>query len=117
MQAKSEELVNNINDTLIDIRNAIIKKEFPEHEHPTKTHDTVEKIRDFNKQQKVKDSRYQTNPPKKILQRLPIALAEVKVANTSKNLLNRIRQVIYSLYQAKEIIQKVYNKIMNWIKL
>ena len=49
---------------------------------------------------------------KQMLQRLPIALAEVKAGNTSKNLLNEIRQIMYSLYQAKEITEKVYNNIM-----
>ena len=42
--------------------------------------------------------------PKKMLQRLPIALAQVKAGNTSKNVLNEIKQIIYSFYQAKEII-------------
>ena len=36
--------------------------------------------------------------PKQMLQRLPIALAQVKGDNTSQNLLNEIRQIIYSLY-------------------
>ena len=52
-----------------------------------------------------------------MLQRLLIALAQVKVGNTSENLLNEIRQIIYSLYQAKEITKKVYNNRMNAIKL
>ena len=34
-----------------------------------------------------------------ILQRLPIALAQLKAGNNSENLLNEIRQIIYSLYQ------------------
>ena len=55
--------------------------------------------------------------PKQILQRLPIALAQVKAGNTSENLLNEIRKIIYSLYRAKEITKKVYNNIMNSIKL
>ena len=38
-----------------------------------------------------------------MLQRLPIALAQVKAGNPSRNLLNEIRQVIYFLYPAKEI--------------
>ena len=42
--------------------------------------------------------------PKQILQRLPIALVQVKTGNISENILNKIRQVIYSLYQSKEII-------------
>ena len=50
--------------------------------------------------------------PKQMLQRLPITLAQVKAGNTSKNLLNEIRQIMYSLYQAKEITKKVYNNIM-----
>ena len=44
--------------------------------------------------------------PKQMLQRLPIALAQVKTGNTSKNLLHEMRQIIYSLYQAKEITKK-----------
>ena len=53
--------------------------------------------------------------PKQILQILPIALAQVKAGNTSENLLNEIRQIIYSLYRAKEITKKVYNNIINSI--
>ena len=52
-----------------------------------------------------------------MLQRLPIALAQVKSRNTYKNLLSKIRQIIYSLYREKEITKKVYNNIMNSIKL
>ena len=50
---------------------------------------------------------------KQMLQRLPIALAQVKAGNASENLLNEIRQTIYSLHRAKEITKKVYNNIMN----
>ena len=55
--------------------------------------------------------------PKQILQILPIAFAQVKLGKTSENLLNEISQVINLLYQTKEITKKVYNKIMNSIKL
>ena len=50
--------------------------------------------------------------PKQMLQRLPIALAQVKAGNNSENLLNEIRQIVYSLYQSKEIPKKVYNNII-----
>ena len=43
---------------------------------------------------------------KQMLQRLPIALAQVKAGNASENLLNEIRLTIYSLYRAKEITKK-----------
>ena len=52
-----------------------------------------------------------------MLQRLSIPLAHVKADKISENLLNEIRQIIYSLYQAKEITKKVYNNIMHSIKL
>ena len=50
-------------------------------------------------------------------ERLSIALAQIKAGNTSEDLLNEIRQIIYSLYQEKEITNKVYDTIMNLIKL
>ena len=55
--------------------------------------------------------------PSQILQRLTIALAQVIAGNTSENLLNEIHQIIHSLYWAKEITKKVYNNIMNSLKL
>ena len=52
-----------------------------------------------------------------MLQRLPIALAQVKAGNTSESFVNEIRQIIYYLYRAKEITKKVYNNIMNSVKV
>ena len=40
--------------------------------------------------------------PKQMLQRLQIALAQVKAGNNSENLLNEIRRIVYSLYQSKK---------------
>ena len=54
---------------------------------------------------------------KQMLQRLRIALAQVKAGKTSKSLLNENHQIIYCFYQAKEITKKVCNTIMNSIKL
>ena len=50
-------------------------------------------------------------------QMLQKALAQVQSGNTSENVLNEIRQIIYSLYRAKEIAKKVYNNIINLLKL
>ena len=36
-----------------------------------------------------------------MLQRLPIALAQVTAGNNSENLLNEIRQIVYSFFQSK----------------
>ena len=53
--------------------------------------------------------------PKQMLQRLPIALAQVKAGNNSESLLNEIRQIVYSLYQPKQITKKVDNNIIKFI--
>ena len=55
--------------------------------------------------------------PNQKLKRLPIALAQVKAGNNSETLLNEIRQIVYSLYRSKEITKKVYNNIINSIKV
>ena len=49
-----------------------------------------------------------------MLQWLPIALAKVKAGN-SENLLNEIRQIVYSLYQSKQITKNVYNNTIKSI--
>ena len=55
--------------------------------------------------------------PNQMLERLPIALAQIKAGNNSESLLNEIRQIVYSLYRSKEITKKVYNNIINSIKV
>ena len=52
-----------------------------------------------------------------MLQILPITDAELKAGNTSENLVNETWQIIYFLHQAKESTKKVYNKIMNSVKV
>ena len=55
--------------------------------------------------------------PNQMLKRLPIAIAQVKADNNSESLLNEIRQIVYSLYRLKEFTKKVYNNIINSIKV
>ena len=43
---------------------------------------------------------------KQMLQRLPIAFAQVKTDNNSEILLNEIRKSVHSLYQSQEISKK-----------
>ena len=45
-----------------------------------------------------------------------MTLAQVKAGNNSESLLNEVWQIVYSLYQSKEIAKKVCNKIKNSIK-
>ena len=107
-----------INNTLIELRNDINRKGISENKNSEKTADIVENILIFSNQQKDKGhpsdlahiasvakicdrSRIKTLTPKQMLQRLPVALPQVKAGKTSENLLNKICQIIYSLYQTK----------------
>ena len=70
-----------------------------------------------SRQNKTKGKGLKILTPKQILQRLPIALAQVKAGNNSESLLNEIRQIVYSLYQSKQITKKVYNNIIKSINV
>ena len=77
--------------------------------------DYIELLSDANsdgKQNETKGTGLKIVTPKQMLQRLSIALAQVKAGNNSESLLNKIRQIVYSLYQSKQITQKVYNYII-----
>ena len=63
------------------------------------------------------ETRIKILTPKQILQILPIALAQIKAGNNSESLLNEIMQIVYSLYQTKEITKKVYNNIIKSINV
>ena len=47
-----------------------------------------------------------------MLSRLPISLAQSKAGNNSEKLKNEIRQLLYSLYQKKNITKQVYSNLM-----
>ena len=71
--------------------------------------DYVEMLSDANydaRNNETKGTGLKILTPKQMLQRLPIALAQVKAVNNSESLLNEIRAIIYSLYQSKEITKK-----------
>ena len=55
--------------------------------------------------------------PKQMLQKLPISFAHIKAGNNSQSLLNEVRQIVYSLYQLKEITKKVYNNILKSVRV
>ena len=55
--------------------------------------------------------------PKQMLERLTIALAQVKAGNNSESLLNEVRKIVYYFCQSKEITRKVYNNIINSIQI
>ena len=77
--------------------------------------DYVEMLSDTNynaKENETNGKGLKILTPTQMIQRLPIALAQVKAGNNSENLLNEIRKINYSLYQSKEITKKVHNNLM-----
>ena len=65
----------------------------------------------------TKGTRLEVLTPKQMLQRLPMALAQAKAGNNSESSLNEIRQIVYFLYQSKQITKKVYNNIIKSINI
>ena len=65
----------------------------------------------------TKGTRLEVLTPKQMLQRLPMALAQAKAGNSSESSLNEIRQIVYFLYQSKQITKKVYNNIIKSINI
>ena len=55
--------------------------------------------------------------PKQIPRRLPIVLAQWKAGRRSEHLINEIKQIVYSLYQSKEITKKVCNSIIKSMQI
>ena len=81
--------------------------------------DYIEMLSDANynaKQNETEGKGLKIFTPKQILQRLPVALAQVKAGNNSESLLNEIKQIVYSLYQSNQITEKVYNIIIKSIQ-
>ena len=67
------------------------------------------------KQNETKGKLLKIFSPKQMLQRLTIALAQVKACNNLESLLNEIIKVVYYLYQSKQITKKVYDNIIKSI--
>ena len=53
--------------------------------------------------------------PNQMLNRLPIALAQLQAGNNSNKLKNEIRQLLYSLYRSKNITEQVYKSLIGTI--
>ena len=61
----------------------------------------IERILEFN-QLNQSGQGLKILTPSKMLNKLPIALAQLKARNNSEKLKNEIRQLLYSLYRSKK---------------
>ena len=113
---KNNKLVNLINSGLKDLKEEIKKmsEAGKEIEDTELIVNIVEKIFKFNKQnQQGKGIKILT--PNQMLNRLPIALAQLNSGNNSNKLKNEIRQLLYSLYRPQNMTKQVYNNLINYI--
>ena len=104
IQRKKNELVNLINSGLKDLKEKIKKMSKAEIdiEKPDKIVYIVEKILKLNEQNQQGQG-LKILTPQQMLNRLPIALAQLQAGNNSNKLKNEIRQLLYSLYRSKNM--------------
>ena len=116
-QIKFSEAQNKQNEFLNELSNIKIGRKTIEHqevinnleEFYNSREEVINFFRDYNeilsdanykaKKNETKGTGLKILISKQMLQRLPIARAQVKAGNNSENLSNEIRQIIYSLYQ------------------
>ena len=93
-----------INSGLKDFKEEIKKmpKEEKEIENPRLIVQIVEEILKFNKQNQQKGQGIKILTPNQMLNRLPIALAQLQAENNSNKLKNEISQLLHSLYRSKK---------------
>ena len=107
---KNSNLVNMFNSGLKDLKEEIKKmsKEEIKNERPDEIVNIVETILDFNEQNQQKEQGIKILTTNQMLNRLPIALAQLQAGNNSNKLKNEIRQLLYSFYRSKNITKQIY---------
>ena len=115
---KNSKLVNIFNSGLEDLEKEIkeMSKEEIETEKPCNIVKVVKKILEINKinQQKGQGIK-KILTPNQMLNRLPIALAQLQAGNNSNKLKNEIRQLLYSLYRSKNMTERIYKGLVDII--
>ena len=114
---KNNKLVNLINSGLKDLKEEIKKMSEVEieNEDPELIVKVVEKILKFNKQNQQKGQGIKILTPNQMLNRLPIALAQLQAGNNSNKLKNEIRRLLYSLYRSKTMTEQIYKSLIGII--
>ena len=106
-----------INSGLKDLKKEIKKMSEAEIENevPESIVGIVEKIRKFNKQNQQERPGIKILTQTQMVNRLPIALAQLKAGNNSNKLKNEIRQLLYSLYRSKNMTEQIYKSLIGII--
>ena len=103
-----------INSQLKDLKEEIKKMSEAEieNEDPESIVSIVEKILQFNKQNQQEGQGIKILTPNQMLNRLPIALAQLQAGNNSNKLKNEIRQLLYSLYLSGNMTEQIYKNLI-----
>ena len=111
---KNSNLVNMFNSELKNLEKEIkeMSKEEIETKKPYNIVKAVKKILDINEQNQQKGQGIKILTPNQMLNRLPIALAQLQAGNNFNKLKNEIRQLLYSLYRSKNMTKQIYKSLI-----
>ena len=99
----------------------------PKKDYSEETADFLKYVEEEKKGQKRFSDNYDSNgwssgsglkilTNKRMLNRLPILLAQIQAGNNSKSLENEVRQVLYLLYRSRVLTKTVYNNLIKSIQ-
>ena len=114
---RNSNLVNMFNSGLKDLKEDTrnMSKAEKEIEQPDEIVRVVKMILDFNELKQQKGHGIKILTPNQMLNRLPIALAQLQAENNSNKLKNEIRQLLYSLYRSKNMTEQIYKSLIGII--
>ena len=114
---KNCNLVDMFNSALKDLKEDTknMSKEEKQIEKPDEIVRVVKMILDFNEIKQQKGQGIKILTPNQMINRSPIALAQLQAGNNSNKLENEIRQLLYSLYRSKNITEQIYKSLIGII--
>ena len=114
---KNCNLVDMFNSALKDLKEDTknMSKEEKQIEKPDEIVRVVKMILDFNEIKQQKGQGIKILTQNQMINRSPIALAQLQAGNNSNKLENEIRQLLYSLYRSKNITEQIYKSLIGII--
>ena len=114
---KNDDFVEEIKNRWSKLKDSIEKvpRDKKENEKVEKILEIVKEIVTFSRQNQQKGQGIKILTPNQMLNRLPIALAQLQAGNNSNKLKNEIRQLLYSLYHSKNMTEQIYKSLVGII--
>ena len=107
---KNDDFVEEIKNRWSKLKDSIEKtlRDEKDNEKIEKILEIVKESVRFSRQNQQKGQGIKILTPNQMLNRLPIALAQLQAGNNSNKLKNEIRQLLYSLYCSKKMTKQIY---------